>query len=488
MDKQIIGMGIGHFPFKNEQVNSYSSSDRRSLMDGDLILFSPQFFNYSFRQTSEGKPLLTKNQSRVFRDEIKHWESEFQQAMLEQKTIFIFCENPSEFYYFKTTFIDEWGNEHGSDATYFNPFLKFLPLGKPRIVSGKEIKYNNKKAILKSLWDNFKKYFCYEIAFSHFRGDVHFVPKNFDSKKTSEVFGGIIKTPFGGFLVVLPAINFNHHELKEARYLEGKDFIPPSSYTPHRTYTEKAFQISSQLIKYVVQIDQTLKSSYALTPPPDWFSYDKFKIDVVSQIEQDIGKIDGKMKNLNQDKADLEKDLEKAKIPYRLLFETGKPLEEAVIACLKLMGFEANPYQDKESEFDVVFKSKERIGLGEVEGKNRAVDVNKISQLIRNVGEYIGKYNKENIVKGVLFGNACRLEDPSKRSKQFTDKCITTANQQNIALVCTSDLFYISQHLQKHPSDTTFVTKCREVILSSKGIVSFDSVLKPVNHQIQEDT
>ncbi len=466
MDKQIIGMGIEHFPFKNGQVSSYLSSDRKSLMDGDVILFSPQFFNYTFQQTFEGKPLLTEDQSRVFRDEIKHWESEFQQAMSEQKTIFVFCEKPPEFYYYKTA-----SSRYGNQYEYFNPFLNFLPLGKPRIVSGKEIKkYSNTKATLKSLWDDFEKYFYYEIAFSHFRGDVYFVPKNFDPKRRSEVFGGIIKTPSGGFLVILPAINFRHSDLVEY------------------TYNEKAYQLSNRLIQHIIQIDQTLKSSCALTPPPDWSSHDKFKIDGVSQIKQNIGKIDIKIEKLGQDKADLEKDLEKAKMPYRLLFETGKPLEEAVINCLELMGFKAQNYRDAESEFDVTFKSKEGTGLGEVEGKNKDVNRKKISQLITNLVEYNGKDNTEDIAKGVLFGNAYRLDQPSKRSNQFTEKCIQTANQHSIALVCTSDLFYISQHLQEHPSDKIFATKCREAILSSNGIVSFDSILKPVNHQIQKET
>ena len=117
--------------------------------------------------------------------------------------------------------------------------------------------------------------------------------------------------------------------------------------------------------------------------------------------------------------------------------------------------------------------------------KNKDVNREKISQLVTNLGEYDGKDNTEDIAKGVLFGNAYRLKDPSKRLNQFTDKCIQIAEQRDIALVCTSDLFYISQHLQEHPSDAT---KCREAILSSNGIVSFDSILKPVNHQIQKET
>ena len=46
MDKKIIGLGVQHFPFRDEQISLYSSSDNVSLIDGDMILFSPKFFDY----------------------------------------------------------------------------------------------------------------------------------------------------------------------------------------------------------------------------------------------------------------------------------------------------------------------------------------------------------------------------------------------------------------------------------------------------------
>ena len=245
MDKQIIGMGIEHFPFQRGQVNLYSSSDRKSLMDGDVILFSPKIFSYSFHDEHKGKPLLTQGQSRIFRNEIRYWKSEFQPAMLEKKTIFIFCEQPPEFYYYESEF-DESGNEHElNEICFFDPFSKLLFLRNSRITSGQEIRYFNKKTILKPLWDDFKKYFNYKIAFTYFPGDVHFVPKNFDSKRKSEVFGGIIKTSSGGFLVVLPALNFQHPDLVEYKSYSPSPFVGGETY---KTNKKEAYQLSNQLI------------------------------------------------------------------------------------------------------------------------------------------------------------------------------------------------------------------------------------------------
>ena len=357
MDRHIIGMGIKHFPFKNGQVSFYSSSDRKSLMDGDVILFSPQFFNYSHHQEYKGKPLLTENQSRIFQNELQHWTTEFDNAIKEQKTIFIFCENPKEFYYidFDSFLGRKTCQEKFDPLCFFSPsYLKSIRstcFNEYRVVSGNRVEYfdknkNNKKINLKPLWDDFKEYFRCEMTFPNFLGKAYFVPKYFDPKRKSEVFGGIIKTPSGGFLIVLPVINFRHPDLFDE---------------DNRNYKEKAHQLSNQLIKRVVRIDQMLKNTNSSTPPPPWLSDSQFKV-------QDIEKIKRKIQKADQDKINLEKDLEKAKMPHKLLFETGKHLEEAVIVCLKLMGFEANPYQDKDSEFDVVFTSKERTCLGEVEG------------------------------------------------------------------------------------------------------------------------
>ena len=476
MNKKIIGMGTKHFlPFQDEQINFYSSSDDSSLIDGDLILFSPKFFDYPCYNNKkfDGEQLLTKDQSELFQEEFQYWQIEIDNAIKEKKTVFVFCEQPKRFYFYSESFVY---------PDFFIGSLLLFDLSclkKYRLVSGKKIEYRNKNTLLKPLWEDFKKYFCYEIAFQKkdFSEDVYFVPKNFNPKKEdSDVFGGVIKTPFGGFVVVLPAINFKHPDLR----LEVS--------TQNVYNNEKAFKFSNQLIQHIIQIDLALKSYHNPTPPPLWSSNDKFKIDAVSKIEQDIDKVETKIQNLDQNKTDLEKHLEQAKMPHRLLFESCKMLEEAVTACLKLMDFDTNSYRNQELEFDVMCKSKEGICLGEVEGKdNKAVDTNKLSRLIRNLKEYIKIGNEKNYVKGVLFGNGYRFEEPIKRPNQFTDKCIEIAKQQNIALICTTDLFYISQYLEKYPN-ANFATKCREAILSTKGIVSFDPIFKSVNNKLQKDT
>ena len=78
-----------------------------------------------------------------------------------------------------------------------------------------------------------------------------------------------------------------------------------------------------------------------------------------------------------------------------LLFEQGRPLENAVLQLMRLMGFEANNYRDSTSEFDVVLECPEGRCIGEVEGRdNRPIDINKMRQLIVNIQE---DYSREEV-------------------------------------------------------------------------------------------
>ena len=470
MDKKIIGMGVKHFYLRDEHVSLYSSSDNVSLIDGDMLLFSPKFFNYPHlnQKQFDGEQLLTKDQSALFRDEFQYWQIEMEIAIKKKKTIFVFCEQPKRFYFYSESLICP-------DFFIGSLLLLDLPyLKKYRLISGKEIKYHNKNTILKPLWKNFQKYFWHKIAFQkeYFSKDVYFVPKNFNLKDgESEVFGGIIRTPYDGFVVVLPAINFKHPD-----FVSG---LQHSKTGVQKIYDEeKLLNLSHQLIQHIIQIDYTLKSYYTLTPAPAWSNQDEFKINTASKIEKDISNLQAKIQKLDQNRTHLEKRLEREKIPHRLLFENGKPLREAVINCLKLIGFNTTSHYDKQFQFDVICEAEEGICLGEIEDKdNKAVEVDKISQLIKALKKYIKNENIKTPLKGVIFGNGYRFEEPDKRPNQFTNECIKIANQQNISLVCTTDLFYISQHLKNH-LDISFATKCRQAILSTKGVVPFDSLLK----------
>ena len=82
-------------------------------------------------------------------------------------------------------------------------------------------------------------------------------------------------------------------------------------------------------------------------------------------------------------KEDLEDKLQSAVSIRGLLYEKGKPLENAIIDALRMLGLTANPFKETDSEFDVVFESQEGRLIGEAEGKdNNAVNTEQLRQLL----------------------------------------------------------------------------------------------------------
>jgi hypothetical protein len=161
----------------------------------------------------------------------------------------------------------------------------------------------------------------------------------------------------------------------------------------------------------------------------------------------------------------------------RLLFEQGKPLEHAVLQAMKLLGFDGQSFADGESEFDGIFISPEGRCLGEAEGKdNKAINIEKFSQLERNLQEDFARDEVTEHAKGILFGNAYRLAAIGDRSEFFTAKCISAAKRIGAVLVRTPDLFAPAKYIKENPSDKEYARTCRAAIYYSAGeVVVFPS-------------
>jgi hypothetical protein len=139
---------------------------------------------------------------------------------------------------------------------------------------------------------------------------------------------------------------------------------------------------------------------------------------------------------------------------------------------LQILGFSAEPFADSESEFDVVFTSVEGRFIGEVEGTDsRPINIDKLSQLERNIQEDFARDTTTEFARGVLFGNPGRLLDPAERTNWFTEKCISGAKRTGITLVTTPGLFRIVQYLQETRNDA-FAQMCRKAFLDGSGRVA----------------
>jgi hypothetical protein len=281
------------------------------------------------------------------------------------------------------------------------------------------------------------------------------------TKSGNRIVGACVRKGRGA-LVAVPNLDVDNDEYLEEREVDGQTGF---------YWTSKALAFGGRFVACVVAMADALASEVASTPPPGWAREDTYRLPEEQEIEENIAEITTQVAALDSRRSELKAKLQTAGTLRNLLFEQGKPLESAVLEALELMGFDAKGLREKDSEFDAVFTSPEGRFIGEVEGKdNRAINVDKFSQLERNLNEDFARDEVSEFAKGVLFGNASRLQVPVTRGDTFTEKCRTAATRLGVALVSTPDMFIPCRYL-KDRADPDYARQCREAISMTSGSV-----------------
>ena len=221
-----------------------------------------------------------------------------------------------------------------------------------------------------------------------------------------------------------------------------------------------------------------MRAAAEITPEPVWATDPRFALGPEANLRIQLLEAERRVEEAQKHKEEIADSLKAAGVFRALLFEKGKPLESVIIEALRLIGFEAAPFNDSDSEFDVVFESAEGRLIGEAEGKdNKAVNIDKLRQLAMNIHEDLQREEVTSPAKPVLFGNGFRLQALHERPDPFTEKCHSAAATSSTALVFTPDLFAPIQYLITQP-DADYSHKCRGAILSTVGRVTFPQVPK----------
>ena len=448
MNKKLIGLGLKNFPFESEHIKLCWEHEHSSLMDGDIVVLSSCLFG-----TYGHFEYVVQWQY------FEHWRREVRKAIESGKTLFVFCEAPIVLG--RQEWLEHSQSYRSVNFDFFHDILGLTTLCY-EVTSGDEIKYYSNKSVLRPLWSICGKCFRYEINFGN---ECPGLTPYFKPYAANNILGGIIKTNSGGHIVLLPAINFDSFKSEEFDSRIHDEDVDE--------WDASAFDFSKMLIGQLVSIDKALRNSRESSPIPDWVTNTpSLKIPSLDKDKEELCDITNQFE---ERKVVLEKKIEQGKIPHRLLYETGPLLEESIRECLQILGFHCKQYCDEDSEFDVIFSSDEGEGLGEITGSSKQIDIKKLRQLITNDGEYLEKMGTP--IKNVLFGNGLLLKKIEERKEQFTNDCIVKASRSDIALVNTSDLFFIYQYLLEN-NDKDFAKDCRQTILKGKGIVSFPSIPK----------
>lgn len=456
MRQKILTVG---FNIPGDEYEYVEIDSDRSLLDADIILFQPgipaSYYGYG-EQPYQGKPTLGQAGSFKAVEDAKHWRSELKTALEDGKTVVIYLARPAEAFVYTGQKQFSGTGRNQKVTSIVRPFSSYetLPFSFKSATpkSGEEIRTVD-LGQLAEYWREFGKLSPYQV---YFEGDLGRVIL---TTKTGSRAVGTVGRVGKGHLVLVPPLQYDEEAFTK---VEGEEEF----------WNDDALQFGARLAGVLVRLDASLRGDKSETPAPNWVSSASYRLQRELALEQDISSLSSRIETLRTERETLQQELTGEALSRRLLYATGSELEDAVLKALHILGYSAENVTEGDSEFDAVFVSPEgERFLGEAEGKeNKAINIDKLSQLERNIQEDFARDDVNAPARGVLFGNAFRLEPPETRGSFFTDKCLSGAKRSGTALVRTPDLFLAVQFI-KNSGDMEFARKCREAISNAAGAI-----------------
>lgn len=460
--KKIIAIGI---ELANDAVEQVGLQSNASLLDWDIVLFRPSrgefFTDGPYADYYRGKPSLDDSESVQILEARQHWSRQLRDAVTEGKTVIVFIP-PSETVYIATGERKYSGTGRSQKATRIVTEFEVLSLAEiPNgwvSAQGREMKLNPAfDDVLSTYWAEFGGSSVYNVTWTENSASacIH-------TKTGSRPVGRIVKNEESkGSIIFLPDLPFGDSEFT-AWDDEGNE-----------VWTEKAGIFSNRLIGQIVSLSANVGAVSVKTPAPGWADNDKFVLPREKMLKDNLLKIDDELREIREKREAAHEELVGVTEMRGLLFEKGKALEFAVLNALRVLGFQAENFDDGALEFDAVMTCSEGRLIGESEGKdNAAINITKLRQISTNIHEDLSRDEVEEPAKGVLFGNGNRLSAPSERGETFTTKCISAATSTSVALVDTVELFRVVQHMMKTGNEE-FAKACREAMIQASGLVPF---------------
>ncbi|NUJ97646.1 hypothetical protein HGA92_02550 [Candidatus Gracilibacteria bacterium] len=462
MNKQIFTIGY-EIPGYSENYVDFNS--KKSLMDADVLLISPESLHPSYNGfvsfSSGGGGCHDVANSKKYEENISHLKKEIEDFLQSGKNIYIFL-SKKESYILASSVTSQRKGEH-SYSTYTKNNYEFLPINIGTLVSasGKHIEFSG-NSIFSDFYNKFKKNLEYQLYVEN--------PSNaqiiFTGRDKAKILGAVYKVGNGN-VVTLPYLKYDNDEFTEYKE-NGKEDC----------WTDEAMNFGNNFVDCFLSIDQQLLQESEKTPPPQWSNKEVYSSKKAIKIEKEIEKNEIEIEKIKSKNKKLNGELENENILKDLLFEQGKPLENAVIKALHILDYEAENYNDGELELDQVILSPEKHRfIGECEGKdNKVIDITKFRQLLESLNADFARDDVEEKALGILFGNPERLKNPTERTLDFTQKCKIGADREKIALVKTFDLFVVVNYLNENKNEN-FKKACRQAILDGLGkIVEFPKI------------
>lgn len=459
----VVSIGIN---IPGTDIKEVSLKSKVSLLDYDIVIIDPaiySFYGYSYDEY-QGKPCLDDSNSFSLKEHIEHWRREILESIRAGKNIFIMLNNEQEVYVAtgEESFSGTGRNRQTTRLVTMASNYQIVPGGIQVTNSkGSSMALVGKDNVIAPYWSEVGGYSEFRVLLD---GDG--VKSIVQTKTGQKTVGARIRYKNAeGNLFLLPYIEFERENFLYENEEDGKSY-----------WTDEAVVFGKKFVSAICALNKAVNTAGGFTAKPDWLTQDKYVLPKEENARDKLIEIESKIGGLQKQKEQFEQVISDESVLKRLLYENGKPLEGAIRIALEMMEFSVEHFENSESEFDVIFESKEGRLIGEAEGKdNKAINISKLRQLEMNIHEDFERDEVKNMAKGALIGNAFRLIEPNERGDFFTEKCLTAANRSGTALIRTVDLFIIAKYLSGKKYKT-FSRKCRKTIIETTGVVIFPEI------------
>jgi hypothetical protein len=418
--KKILTVG---FEIASDDVEYSDFEADISLLDWDIVLFKPVIDSYLAYSSEyyQGKPNLSDSASFRLKEQCDHWRREIRDAFDSGKTVIIFLSEFQEVYVDtgERRYSGTGRNQKTTRIVSLHDNYSVIPVAlSPISTKGTAIKLATRNAdVIAPYWKEFEEVSQYKVVLAADKVPACLLTKNGDKP-----VGALYRSKnSSGSLILLPDVDF---------YADNFLIEKGGEWD----WTPAATQFAARMLGAVVGLDKALHSTGQITPEPPWAASPDYALPNEVTLNQELLIAEEEIEKARNAKEAILESLKSSRRLRNLLYEKGKPLENAIIDGLTVMGFCAESFKDSDSEFDVVFESNEGRLIGEAEGKdNKAINIDKLRQLAMNIHEDLQREEIKTPAKGVLFGNGFRLSPLNERDTQFTEKCINSARSSSTA-------------------------------------------------------
>lgn len=223
-------------------------------------------------------------------------------------------------------------------------------------------------------------------------------------------------------------------------------------------------------------VRKSLNWSIPLTKP-EWLG--KYELPGEKGLQKQLKDVERKLKIVDDNKKDIQVEINEIEMLKSLLYESGKyGLEPAVRKAFRILGFHVLEPEKYQEDYDLFAKEAGFLVIGEIEGTEKQVDVQKYRQLLDYVTDATLKGKK---CKGILIGNGYKNMEPSQRTEQFTEYAIRGCESQKYCRIATTELYKAVKTILANPNNEGIKRTIKEKILSCESEFKLSSLQLPVN-------